>query len=137
MDTVLVAGPFGSGGAMAAFDAATGQLRWLRRSFEFGLPDALVVAPDGSAVYVTGLSGFRSFTTVAYGAAGGDKLWSKRYFGQKQFAEAVAIAIAPDGNTVYVTGDSHGRYFDYATIAYRTTDGARRWVRTYDGKPSA
>jgi hypothetical protein len=129
--TVFVTGSFGGGGATAAFDAATGALRWLRHGFNFGLGEDLVVAPDGSAVYVTGVS----FTTIAYDAATGDKLWTRHYSGPKGFAETAAIAIAPDGGTVYVTGDSHGRYLDYATVAYRTSDGTRRWVRTYDGKP--
>jgi hypothetical protein len=133
--TVFVTGVLNGGGATAAYDAASGALRWMRHGFPFGLGDGLVVAPDGSAVYVTGLQGDRSFQTIAYDAGTGDKLWSRTYFGQKGFAEAAAIAIAPDGSTVYVTGDSHGRYLDYATVAYRTSDGARRWVRTYDGKP--
>ncbi len=129
--TVFVTGSFGGGGATAAFDAATGALRWLRHGFNFGLGEDLVVAPDGSAVYVTGVS----FKTIAYDAATGDKLWARDYSGPKGFAESAAIAIGPDGGTVYVTGDSHGRYLDYATVAYRTSDGTRRWVRTYDGKP--
>lgn len=66
----------------------------------------------------------------------GTKLWLKRYNGPGDAADAaVALGVSPGGDTVFVTGLSWGSNtnFDYATVAYDTTTGAKLWVARYDG----
>jgi outer membrane protein assembly factor BamB len=49
---------------------------------------------------------------------------------------ARAVAVSPDGATVFVTGTSDGGSgsgWDYATVAYRASDGAQLWVTRYNG----
>src|SRR5438445_478360 len=63
-------------------------------------------------------------------------LWVARYNGPGNSRDvARAVAVAPDGATAIVTGDSVGATsgHDYATVAYNTTTGAKRWVARYNG----
>src|SRR5205823_3945643 len=76
--------------ATVAYDASSGGALWVRRyngpgHFE-DIATALGVSPDGSKVYVTGVSdGLTSpdIATVAYNASTGTGLWVKRYNGQQ------------------------------------------------------
>ena len=106
--------------------------------------NALTVSPDGSKVFVTGVSSSTTasdqsgydYITIAYDASTGNRLWLKRYDpGAAKYDEAKAIGISPDGSTVFVTGDSTNRNgnTDIATLAYDATTGATRWVKRYDG----
>jgi hypothetical protein len=115
--------------ATLAYDASTGAEKWLERyngpANNFDEATALGVRPNGSAVFVTGLSigSFNSdFATVAYDASTGGELSVKRYDGPaKGDDQAHALGISPDGFTLFVTGfrtDSTSG-FDYATLAYR------------------
>lgn len=125
-----------------AYNAVTGAVRWAR-SFDGGNSDAataVAVSGSGARVFVTGSSfdgrATRSdFATVAYSAATGKRLWVARYnSGAGRTDEAHAMVTA-DGK-VYVTGSSDaagGDNLDYATVAYRASDGARLWVARYDG----
>src|SRR5690606_4075525 len=129
--------------ATVAYDAATGDQLWVSRyDGPTGGHDAalaVAVAPDGSAVFVTGLSqnGIRiDYATVAYDAATGDQLWVARYDGPAgNDDDASAVAVSPDGATVFVTGRSLGGATgnDYATIAYDAASGDEPWVARYDG----
>ena len=116
---------------------------------------AIAVSPDGSKVFVTGVSrGSNSgedYTTVAYNASTGVRVWVRRYNGPGNgYDDARALVVRPDGSKVFVTGVSRGskRYTNYATIAYGAAAGrlrgswlfeplrgARRW-HDY-GPPSA
>jgi hypothetical protein len=76
-------------------------------------------------VYVTGPSVATTtswdYTTIAYDAASGRRLWLKRYNGPGNFVDFPrAIGVSPDGSSVFVTGMSltRGSDWDYATIAY-------------------
>jgi DNA-binding beta-propeller fold protein YncE len=98
-------------------------------------PFGLVVSPDGTKVYVTGSSG--GYTTVAYNAANGSQLWTANYSGPtSNETEVSGLAVSADGTMLYVTGASRGTDvnsdFDYATVAYKTSDGAQLWVARYD-----
>src|SRR5207249_4133212 len=96
-------------------------------------------SPDGTKVFVTGQSvgagsSFWDFATVAYDAATGTALWTRRYDGaahENDFARSVAVS--PDGTRVFVTGGSEGLGYDYATVSYRASTGATLWVERYNG----
>jgi hypothetical protein len=101
------------------------------------------MSPDGSTVFVSGYSHRRStsydFATVAYGIDTGAEGWAKRYTDLNSWDEARSIGVAPDGSTVFVTGmsSSSDAGFDYATVAYDASTGARRWSKLYNGPGNA
>ena len=108
--------------------------------------DAVAVSPDGSTVFVTGLSQNRTcptqcldaydYATVAYDESSGARVWTKRYDGPAHDADlAESIVVSPNGSRVFVTGESQGTTsgFDYATIAYDASTGAQLWVKRYNG----
>jgi len=131
--------------ATVAYNAATGQQLWAKRyngPVNTGDdPAAIIAAPNGKTVFVTGTSqGVRvgvDYTTIAYDAATGKQLWLSRYNNPRRngFDSASALAISPDGRRLYVTGASHGRSSqdDYATVAYAAASGRQEWVARYNG----
>src|SRR2546427_497360 len=103
-------------------------------------PASVAVSADGSKVFVTGYStGSTSgddYATMAYEASTGAKLWSKLYNGPGNGSDyAEALGMSPDGSEVFVTGGSTGSTssYDYATVAYDASTGARLWVKRYNG----
>jgi WD40 repeat protein len=146
--TVFVTG--GSAGASSGEDyatiaySATGARRWVKRyngpgnSGDFAR--AVTISPDGKMVFVTGYSTGASsaedYATIAYNAATGKFLWLQRYNGPGNGGDfGRSVAVSPDGRTVFVTGGSEGvtSGSDWATIAYNTATGAKRWVKRYNG----
>jgi outer membrane protein assembly factor BamB len=128
--------------ATIAYDATTGTPVWTKRYvgpvLEFGgdFPQSIAVSPDGTAVLVTGYSEGRStsvdYATVAYDAATGGTLWTKRYDGPGSGPDyASSVAVSPDGATVFVTGDSYSSTTgaDYTTIAYAAVTGTTVWTK--------
>jgi PQQ-like domain len=139
----------GSDYATVAYDASTGAKLWIKR---YNGPEnysdaayALGVSPDGSTVFVTGLSYDRStdspdYATVAYHASTGTKLWTRRYNGPPNSVDrANALAVSSDGSTVFVTGKSLGwkTELDYVTVAYESSTGAKLWTQRYKGHGNA
>jgi hypothetical protein len=135
-----------SGGdyATVAYDAFTGSRLWVSRYTTpgngFDECRALRVSPDGSKVFATGDSkgstSIDDYATVAYKASTGAALWVKRYNGPGNGDDgAHALAVSPDGSKVFITGPSEGSgsSYDYATIAYGASAGAKLWVRRYNG----
>jgi outer membrane protein assembly factor BamB len=127
-----------------AYDASSGQEIWTRRYNGPGNGDdfalALSVAPDGSKVFVTGRSlGIESgadFSTRAYDAVTGQKIWARRYNGPGNSLDmGLALGPSPGGDTIYVTGSSVGSSSgeDYATKAYAASTGHDIWTRRYNG----
>jgi hypothetical protein len=127
-----------------AHAAATGySARWTKRYDATSADDAahaVVVSPDGAAVYVTGYSdgktGGANYATVAYSTADGALLWSRRYDGSAHTGDVSrAIAISSDGSRVFITGRSHGALTgdDYATVAYDAATGSQLWASRYTG----
>jgi PQQ-like domain len=136
--------------ATVAYDAATGTEVWVDR---YDGPNtggdkatALGVSPDGSAVFVTGQSrgatSHRDYTTVAYDAPTGGRLWIRRFDGADGLRDqARALEVSPDGSTVVITGFSKRSSgvadTDVATVALDSTTGDRLWSALYGGAAGA
>lgn len=127
----------------SARQAAPGDERWVT-SYDSPVHKgdgawAVAINPDGTKVFVTGSSEedarfYSDLLTIAYDAATGKGIWTKRY-GRKGVEDfGLDIAVSPDGATVFVTGYSVGlqSYSDYATIAYQAATGTQLWARRYD-----
>ncbi len=129
--------------ATVAYDSITGEQRWAARyDGPLGGDDnavALAVSADGAKVFVTGSSqgstGTYDYATVTYDASTGHTLWVARYEGQRE-DRAVAIAASPNGSTVFVTGSSEDQFArsQFATFAYRASDGKQLWIAIYAGR---
>jgi PQQ-like domain len=117
-----------------AYNAATGAQLWTARYSGPGTDQAraLAVSPDGTTVFVTGNSN-GNYATVAYRASDGVQLWVARYNDPANDGDnATALSVARDGTKVFVTGTSwRGSGSGIATVAYRATDGAQLWVKTW------
>ena len=145
--SVFVTGQAQLGGqihyATVAYDASTGARLWADRPQRGGShdADAIAVSPNGSAVFVTGMTGDpRSrdwgYLTIGYDASTGARLWSDRYQHQGiGYDRAQDVEVSPDGRRLFVTGSSAGRdnHEDYLTIAYDIDTGGRMWVARYSG----
>jgi len=131
-----------------AYDASTGAQLWAKRYDGpvdgFARASALGVSPDGSKVFVTGATYGTTtsldYATVAYDAATGARLWTRRYTSSFDIShdEATALGVNPDGSAVFVTGTSYAAAdgTDYVTVAYSTATGKRLWTARYDGASS-
>lgn len=108
---------------------------------------AVVVSPDGSEVYVAGVTtsplGDLDYVTVAYSTLDGSELWSAVYAGPKERGtDAVfGLAVNPVHDLLYVTGWSAGLVefdADYATVAYAlgsASEGPGKGRGKAKGKP--
>jgi WD40 repeat protein len=102
---------------------------------------AVVVAPGGRTVYVTGGARWAArsgldFTTIAYSAATGAARWVSRCNGPVHADDAAtSLAVTATGRTVTVTGYSQhdSVSFDRATVAYNAAAGTRLWAKRYPG----
>jgi hypothetical protein len=125
--------------ATVAVDARTGERTWSAAYQSSTDPDQrdtatrLAVSPDGSKVFVTGDSmcgcgggGFDGFSTVAYDAATGTRLWVARY--AQQAPGGYSIAVSPDGTKVFVNGGAPGYSNPATTIAYDAATGNQLYV---------
>lgn len=133
--------------ATVAYGTSTGALRWVKR-YNDPIDSAdqarsIGISPDGSTVFVTGYSDRTTtqldYTTIAYDASSGGKLWLKLYDGPGNATDVPnALAVSPDGSFVFVTGQDYSSAtgYDYATTAYDASTGARVWVKRYAGTAS-
>ncbi len=131
-----------------SFDTSSGAVVW-SASWD-NRPDgtdsskAIVVAPDGREVYVTGVTttpaGDLDYVTVGY-RSDGRQLWAATYAGPRErgLDSPFGLAVTPDGARLLVTGWSDGVVefdADYATVAYSLKHGHKgrlAWVARYDG----
>jgi hypothetical protein len=93
-------------------------------------------------VFVTGenteANGTGGYSTIAYDAATGAKLWQQRYFATGrggEAAEAWFAGMSPDGSEVFITGLAHDSHF--ATFGYDSTSGAVLWSKVYGNRACA
>src|SRR5207253_5672068 len=125
--------------ATIAYNIDTGAVKWTTRfdgaAHGNDLAVGCVVAPDGSAIYVTGstttIDSGRDYALVAYSATTGDVLWTQTHNGQWDGDDwPTGIVITPDGKQLFVTGreDEDTLSSDAATVAYRSDTGAQLWV---------
>lgn len=127
--------------------AATGRQLWVKRYAAPGThPDraaGIAVSPGGRIVFVTGASTLGSsdaYTTIAYRASTGQRLWLRRYDGSGGYSIPRALVVSPDGKTVFVTGISGAEPYTpqsndaYTTIAYDAATGTQRWIRRLTGE---
>ncbi len=73
-------------------------------------------------------------------SSGGARQWVSFYTGpgaNDDFSDSVAVAHS--GSAVFVTGNSSSApgIFDYATVGYNASTGAKLWARRYDGTGGA
>lgn len=127
------------GYATVSYDGATGRTRWARNYEPAGsagvtTATAVVLNPAGTRVIVTGKDSSPTargaYVTVAYRAASGARLWSRRD-ASRGFLTFPAAAMSPDGATAYLAYS----YDDasYAVEALSAATGAERWRRVYGG----
>jgi hypothetical protein len=119
-----------------ALSAATGAQLW-RATYQGATSsdnsgaDAIALSPDGSAVYVTGMATAGEYTTIAYAAATGARLWlAQSPIAGGGFATPASVAISPDGSKLAITGSS-GQASGYSTAVLDAATGARLWLATY------
>ena len=140
----LLALAVAAGVSSSAAAVETSATAWARRydgpAKSLDYAEALAVGPNGSRLFVTGMSsgtgGGLDYTTVAYEAATGSRAWVARYDGPRGADdEAHALAPSGDGTRIFVTGRSlgSGTRDDYATVAYDAGTGAQLWANRYDG----
>jgi DNA-binding beta-propeller fold protein YncE len=141
----------GSGGVnfvTVAYDAASAEQLWVASydgpASRDDIPCCIAVSPDGSTVYVTGLTRANlstDYATVAYAAETGAQVWLSRFDSQHGHAkdEPVAMGVSPDGSKVFVTGTTRRhqpggtrRDTDYGTVAYDARTGKTLWRNRYD-----
>lgn len=129
-----------------AYDTATGATLWTADSpnVAYAFPRSIVVSPDGSQVYVTGWqetsTGQPSYLlTVAYDTATGDSVWNAKYLGPTQRSSFPYVAVSPDGSRLFVTGTTQtaSGVYEYATVAFDTTDGSIVWARLLKSSANA
>ncbi|MGH2711557.1 MAG: PQQ-binding-like beta-propeller repeat protein [Actinomycetota bacterium] len=128
-----------------AYDAATGARKWqgLWAAPQKGLdvPYGHALSPDGSALYVAGISrGTMELdnegTTVAFDTSNGSVRWvAKHSLPGSLFDFSLAPVVSPDGSRVYVAGSTavaQGQFHSQTvTVAYDTTDGSQEWIARY------
>jgi PQQ-like domain len=122
--------------ATVAYSASTGTELWVARSAvksgSGSVAYSVAVSPDGSKVFVTGISNDAAVTD-AYLASTGAKLWGRRYRSPSGFSSGLAVKVSPDGSKVFVAGagSSSKGGIDYQTLAYGAATGHRLWVKRY------
>jgi hypothetical protein len=127
-----------------AYSADSGAQLWAKpydQSSHYDEARAIAVGPSGNRVFVTGESdghGTRSFSTIAYRADTGARLWTKLWAEPGASAGATAIAVGASGKQVFVEGNVYrydsttGSFTErYATVAYRTSTGAKLWTKLW------
>jgi outer membrane protein assembly factor BamB len=129
--------------ATIAYRGATGSTAWIRRfdgpAHGSDAPDSIGISPTGSAVYVTGESGYPSTeesATVAYGTVSGRRLWVARYDGAVHTgAWSGGLGVAPDGSKVYVAATAYDASGETRceTMAFSAGGGTRLWTARYVG----
>jgi outer membrane protein assembly factor BamB len=118
-----------------AYNATTGASLWTQAVGKTAEARSITMAPDGSAVYVTGNGQCdrvsSCFLTAAYDPTTGASLWTQLL---PYNAVASSVAASPDGSAVYVTGSQTPEGLadsQYLTVAYDAATGTRLWTASY------
>jgi hypothetical protein len=133
---VFVTGTSAYDFATVAYRAATGATLWTKRYDRAGGHDfgtSVAVSRDGRRVFVTGGSTGRTpgldIATLAYAAASGARLWTRRY----GLAFPAAVLVSPRGGTVLVAGtrDRSRRDSGYLALTYSAATGRTERVSEF------
>ena len=118
---------------LGAWAATPGSRLWTEKTATYASWSSVVVSPDGSTVFVTGWMG-AGYRTEAHDSATGDVVWSKEFAGGNADGGGTLV-VSPDGTKIFVAGLSTGAAtdWDFGTIAYDASDGAKLWFKRYDG----
>jgi outer membrane protein assembly factor BamB len=125
--------------ATVAYSATTGSQLWVKRynsvSNDSDFAESLAVSPDGSRLFVAGISENNSWPTlVAYNTATAAQLWVRKYLapGTTQIRGGNAtVRVSPDGSKVYLAGTVNTLDGgDFVTIAYNA-NGNTLWTQRY------
>jgi outer membrane protein assembly factor BamB len=108
-----------------AYDVGTGAVRWTSRYADGFQAAALAVAPDGSAVFVTG-----EHATLAYDAATGSLLWAHSYGLGSSGSWDEGMDVAATSSAVIVAVRVP---FGTSTVAHDPATGDVMWERPADG----
>lgn len=111
-----------------ASDAASGDEVWTTRyanpSSDTDFPHAVAVSPDGSTVFVAGISRKGSsfeYATLAYSAETGEEIWNARLPGPFGHADDTpSLIISPDGSRVALA-------IEFCTAVYDSGTGEEIW----------
>jgi WD40 repeat protein len=126
----------------AAYAAGTGDRTWTATydgpAHGGDTVEGLGVRPDGGRVFVTGTSkdaggDDRDLVTVAYRAADGAVVWTRRHEGGVDDF-ATDLVVSPDGRRVFVAGygrASLGDPHSYTVVRYKAANGAPAGSATY------
>jgi outer membrane protein assembly factor BamB len=122
---------------IAAYDASTGTQLWTQAVGKNGEGAQVKVAPDGSAVYITGNDECGKPINICYLVAAldpstGASLWEDQVANR---GGAGPLAVSPDGSTLYVTGSVTPEGLldsQYSTMAIDATTGATDWTTAYE-----
>lgn len=109
--------------ATLAYDAATGDMLWIRR-FAHGTPSALAISPDGADLFVTGsTSSVSSCNTIAYMTADGTRTWSRLLNGPD--CSRGGLAVSPDGLNLFIATSQAISLdgIDYTPDQWKTANG--------------
>lgn len=123
-----------------AYDAATGERQWVSswtpgRDGEHGNGTRLTLSPDESVVFVAGHTSCRgsceggdTFTTIAFDATTGERLWVSRV--PNDDGRPSNVAATPDGSKVVVYGGAV--FFDRGrTFALDASTGETVWTQDH------
>jgi uncharacterized repeat protein (TIGR01451 family) len=125
-----------------AYDAATGEQRWLTTHGEPGEYDlalAVALSPDGQFAYVTGFGGAGGVSgamTIAYavdGESAGEETWAAVY---DAGAQGHQITVSSNGARVFIAaqvGTLSPPISTITTLAYDATSGEQLWAAEYAG----
>lgn len=128
--------PDDAGVTVAAFDTGSGSLLWETRptgasGWSLWPPD-LVVAGDGSAVFVASQADESDLFLARLGASTGTVSWTRTSDPAVLSDGPADVAIHPDGRTLYLGGEDLRRGQDGVAglAAYDASDGTEIWTRS-------
>jgi DNA-binding beta-propeller fold protein YncE len=129
----LISGLLVDGSAAGVNPYASVRRLWVDDVLGSAVIHHLVVSPDETRVYVTGVTTDQAYETIAYDARTGTRLWTAIHpTGQLGGEYPVGIAVSVDGSRLFVAGAGDtSNHRSYTTIAYDAVGGGELWVAQY------